>query len=276
MIEGIERRGQSASDSSEYSYIVGSGWWCSGFDESSTNPNRKLLGDERIRAVGFFKLWFDSIRRCTSPANIVVIDSHSPIKPNPELRSGVAWVELPFNAKHSTNHIGKWSGWTRSVLMSGHFALNSDVDYFVYVEQDCLLEGKKIIEHCISHMKTDLMFGSGEGTPQPLQQSFFIVRRNRLAQFMYNLVCLNSDDRDLSPEWKFVYASWWPLVAASNIGLLKHRRARELALRVARRFFYDHLPIGAGRSRPLPIGAQHLYFQHGTSEELADYQFRVG
>jgi len=257
-------------------YVIGSGWWCSDADERIVNPNRKLLGDDKVRAVGFFQLWLESIRRCTSPLGIVVIDSHAPTKPDPDLQREVSWVELPFNAKHSTNHLGKWSGWLRSVLMSGHYALNSDAEYFVYVEQDCLLEGDGIIEHCISHMTTDLMFGSGEGTPQPLQQSFFIVRRKRLARFLHNIVCLRADDRDLSPEWKFVYASWWPLVVASNLGLLEYRPIRGLVLRLARRFFCDHLPIGAGRKRPLPHGAKHLYFQHGTSEELADYLSRTG
>ena len=252
-------------------YLIGSGWWCSDADERSVNPERKLLGDDGIRAGDFFRVWRESIRRCTSPAAIVVIDSRSPVKPDSALRAEVVWVELPFNAKHSTKHVGQWSGWMRSVLLSGHYAVISDADYFVYVEQDCLLQGKGIIEHCIAHMSADLMFGSGKGTPQPVQQSFFIVRRRVLARFLDNLVALRATDRNLSPEWKFVYASWWPFVVASNLGLLKYAPLRLLALRIAQRFFYDHLPIGAGRARPLPTDAPYLYFQHGTSEELAAY-----
>jgi len=252
-------------------YVIGSGWWCADTDERSVNPERKLLGDEAIRGVTFFRIWFDSLRRCTSPMAIAVVDSNSPVKPDLSLREEVFWLELPLNAKHSTNHVGQWSGWMRSVLLSGHYALNSDADYFVYVEQDCLLQGDGIIEHCIEHMKKDLMFGSGEGTPQPLQQSFFILRRQGLGRFLDNLVSLRKTDRDLTPEWKFIYASWRPLVVASNLGLLENPRVRRLALRLARRFFFDHLPVGTGRVRPLPSGARFLYFQHGTSEELATY-----
>lgn len=258
-----------------YTYVIGSGWWCTDADERSINSERKLLGDDEIRAAGFFRLWLDSVRRSTAPAVIVVIDSHAPVKPDPALRAEVAWVELPFNAKHSTKHLGQWSGWMRSVLLSGHYALNSDADYFVYVEQDCLLQGGGIVEHCIAQMTTDLMFGSGEGTPQPLQQSFFIVHRRRLARFLDNLVCLREPDRDLSPEWKFVFASWRPLVIAANLGLMKRRRIRRLALRIARRFFYDHLPIGSGRARPIPTEAPFSYFQHGTAEELQYYLEQV-
>lgn len=264
------------SISKSFRYVIGSGWWCADTDERSINPERKLLGDDAIRGVAFFRIWLASIRRCTSPTAIVVIDSHSPVKPDPELRAEAAWVELPFNAKHSTNHVGQWSGWLRSVLLSGHYALNSDADYFVYVEQDCLLQGKGIIEHCIAHMTTGLMFGSGTGTPQPLQQSFFIIQRQRLARFLDNLVSLRMSDRDLSPEWKFVYASWRPLVLASNLGLLKYSGARHLALWIARRFFYDQLPIGSGRTRPLPASPRYLYFQHGTSEEFAAYLEQTG
>lgn len=259
-----------------YHYLIGSGWWCADGDERSANPARALIGDDGIREVEFFSVWLDSIRRCTTPVTIAVIDSHAPVKPDPALRAEVAWVELPFNAKHSVNHVGQWSGWMRSVLMSGHYALNSDADYFVYVEQDCLLEGAGIIEHCISQMTTDLMFGNGEGTPQPLQQSFFIVSRKGLAQFLHNLFSLRASDRDLSPEWKFVYASWWPLVMAYNLGLLKYHRMNRLALRIARRFLYNHLPIVGGRTRPLASGANYLYFQHGTSKELEAYLERVG
>jgi len=254
-----------------YHYLIGSGWWCSDADERSINPNRKLLGDDGIRAAGFFRVWLDSVSRCTAPASIVVIDSQAPVKPDPTLRAQVAWIELPFNAKHSTNHVGQWSGWMRSVLMSGHYALNSDADYFVYVEQDCLLQGEGIIEHCIAQMTTDLVFGSGEGTPQPLQQSFFIVRRRSLARFLDNLVALRATDRDLAPEWKFVFATWRPLVVAANLGLLERRVIRQLVLRIARRFFYDHLPVGAGRTRPIPTKDHYYYFQHGTAEELEAY-----
>lgn len=251
--------------------MVGSGWWCSEVPDSETNPNRKKLGDDEVRAVSFFEKWLRNLERVASVDEVVVVDSCSPTKPPEDLRSKVRWVELPFNARHSTDHAGRWSGWLRSVLTGGSYAVSAEAEYFVYVEQDCLLSGEGIIEHCISKMTKSMMFGSGEGTPQPLQQSFFIVRKDALAGFLKNLTDLKERDCELSPEWKFVFASWRPLVLASNLGLLRSKRAKKLALKIALRKSFDFLPIHGGRSRPLRTNDPFYYFQHGTSEELQKF-----
>jgi hypothetical protein len=257
-------------------YVIGSGWWCSASDDRNINPSRKLLGDDKIRDVEFFDIWLGSIRNVACPEKIVVIDSNSPVKPEIRLRKAVSWVELPLNAKHSTNHTGQWSGWMRSVLLGGHYALVSDAEYFVYVEQDCLLAGEGIIEHCIAGMTTDFMFGSGDGTPQPIQQSFFIIRRRALARFLHNLVRLNKTDRDLPPEWKFVFSTWSGFVLASNLGLLRWHFTRSIVKYISKRIFYDELPIGSGRARPLPKTERYFYFQHGTSEDIAFFSSTSG
>jgi len=262
---------ETAQKPQQPSYCIGSGWWCSNEDEAVVNPNRKLLGAPSVRAVSFFDIWRESINRNTNPASIVVVDSRSPVKPPEDQRAPFAWVELPFNAKHSVDHLGKWSGWTRSVLVAGQYALASEADYFVYVEQDCLLAGKGIIEHCIQSMDKGIMFGSGDGTPQPLQQSFFIIRRDRLAPFLKNLADIKADDRDFSPEWKFVCATWRPLITLARLKIPNARAARLLAFAIARRFFIDWLPIGTGRSRPLPMTKPYWYFQHGSDTEVATY-----
>lgn len=251
--------------------VVGTGWWCSEIPDADVNPGRKKIGDDEVRAVAFFEKWLESIRRVSMPDEIVVVDSNSPVKPPEALRDKVKWVELPFNARHSTNHLGQWSGWLRSVLAGGSYAICAEADYFVYVEQDCLLSGEGIINHCISNMRRGLMFGSGQGTPQPLQQSFFIVRKDALPGFLKNLADLKHRDCELSPEWKFVFASCRPLVWASNLGLLRTERARNIALRIARHTSYDLLPLHGGRSRPLKENVPFYYFQHGTTEELKDF-----
>jgi hypothetical protein len=253
--------------------VIGSGWWCSEAPDTDVNPRRKKLGDDTVRAVAFFETWLDSIRHVATPDEIVVVDSASPSKPAAALRAGVRWIELPFNARHSTDHLGRWSGWLRSVLASGHYAICAEAEYFAYVEQDCLLAGPGVIDHCIDRMRTGLAFGSGEGTPQPLQQSFFIVRQDRLPAFLKNLVDLKDRDCALSPEWKFLFASWRPLVIAANLGLLRSRRMRRIASFLARRHF-DVLPVRGGRTRPLRVEDQFYYFQHGTKDELAQYVAR--
>ncbi|WP_299648653.1 hypothetical protein [uncultured Tateyamaria sp.] len=250
-------------------YVIGSGWWCSDEADTQINPKRKKLGSDEQRKVEFFQIWLNNIQNYTSPASIVVVDSASPIKPDAELRAQTAWIELPFNARHATDHIGQWSGWVRSVLMSGQYALTTEADYFVYVEQDCLLKGERIIERCLEKMTTGLMFGAGEGTPQPLQQSFFIVDRARLSAFMKNLSDIQAPDSEMSPEWKFVFATWRPLVLCANLGLLKRKKNRARVARMAQRFFFDELPMAGGRTRPVPFDAKHYYFQHGSKDEIA-------
>jgi len=251
--------------------MVGSGWWCSDVPDAEVNPNRKKLGDDEVRAVSFFEKWLSNLKGVVSADEVVVVDSSSPTKPPEILRSKVRWIELPFNARHSTDHTGRWSGWLRSVLAGGSYAVAAEAEYFVYVEQDCLLSGEGIIDHCISQMSKGMMFGSGEGTPQPLQQSFFIVRKDVLASFLKNLTDLKERDSELSPEWKFVFASWRPLVIASNLGLLHSKRAKEIALRIAQKKAFDFLPVHGGRSRPLRTDDAFYYFQHGTSEELEKF-----
>jgi len=251
-------------------YVIGSGWWSAGEDTDAVNPLRSGLGDQSIRRAPFFEIWLESIRRNTSPEAIAVVDSAAPEKPAAHLREGIAWLELPFNAKHSTDHLGRWSGWTRSVMLSGQYALLSDAEYFVYVEQDCLLAGRGIVERCIAAMTRDFMFGDGAGTPQPLQQSFFIVRRRALPAFLRNLAELREADSALSPERKFLLATSTLLVRARNAGLLGPRLMRRL-VRLAPGRRYDLLPIGSGRARPIPVEAPHYYFQHGSQDELDRY-----
>lgn len=255
-------------------FLVGSGWWCSHQQDQEVNPQRQANGDETIRSVAFFDSWLDSLHRTSTPDRIVVIDSHAPVKPSPENREKVTWIELPFNAKHSTNHTGQWSGWTRSVMLSGQYAITAEAEYFVYVEQDCLLVGEDIFNTCERHMRKGLMFGSGAGTPQPLQQSFFIIRKDKLASFLYNLQSIKDSDATTSPEWKFVLASWRPFVWASNLGLLRHRVAKRWIGRLAQRFCFEHLPFEGGRTRPLDWQQDALYFQHASLEELETYQRR--
>lgn len=253
------------------SYVIGSGWWSSDREFKSEFPKRKELGDSEIRSVGFFDLWLATIKRISKPQQIVVIDSNAPCKPDAKTRAQVQWFELPFNARHSTDHPGQWCGWTWSVVMSANYAMTQDCDYYVYVEQDCLLRGDEIIERCISEMKTGIMFGAGAGTPQPIQQSFFIIRKDMLERFIQNLCALHARDEDLAPEWKFVFATWRPFVWAANLGLLRSKRIRKWAEKIALNRFYDVLPLTGGRTRPLPLEQTHYYFQHGTAQELSRF-----
>jgi hypothetical protein len=144
----------------------------------------------------------------------------------------------------------------------------------VYVEQDVLLFGSGIIEHCISRMRKPLMFGSGEGTPQPLQQSFFIVRRDGMRRFLAGLHLIAKPDKIIAPEWKFMLASLGAhgaLIEWLCGNEVRRSRLYRMLGHLMQRMGYDLLPIGYGRSRPLDPGARHFYFQHGSQEEIREY-----
>lgn len=258
------------SVSERMNYCIGTGWWC---DESGTQDRaaRKTLGDDAIRSSAFFQTWLESITSTASPSTVIVIDSAAPTKPTIPPGLPLQWLALPENAGHSTNHRGRWAGWTRSVMLGCEYAITAESDYFVYVEQDCILSGEGIIEHCISKMKRGVMVGDGTGTPQPLQQSFFIISRSALPGFLHNLTRIKRRDGDLSPEYKFAFASSSVLTTLCNMGILRPRTLRKLAAFLATRFLMDKLPVGSGRARPIPSTQAHFYFQHASRAELAQH-----
>lgn len=261
----------------DFNYIVGSGWWCA--DDKSVDGRNKFHGSDVIRGRDFHKLWYQSICDNTFPQKILIVDSASPVLP--ELNENdprLEWISLTFNAGHSTNCTGKYCGWTKAVLLGLEYAMACEADYFVYVEQDVLLKGKGIVEFCIRQMKKPYMFGSGAGTPQVLQQSFFIIRKDGMRRFVDAMHAIQDTDKQLCPEDKF-------FIASSGMGktlrrvycFLKNRRKKaylyKKVLKMIQTFFkrYDELPIGYGRSRPIRFEDDFFYFQHGKTEEIESF-----
>lgn len=249
----------------KYNYIIGSGWWCG---KNEGNERRVIAGDDKIRSKEFHRIWYQSVNTFTSPQKIIITDSNSPVKP--ELNTNderIEFLSLPLNAGHSTQHAGKYSGWFRSVLMGLEYAILSDTDYFVYVEQDLVLQGENIIEHAISTMKSPFMFGNPEGTKQPLQQSFFIIRRDGMEALLTRMQRIRTKDAHFSPEMKFAYAStfFWRLFPEFFFGL----RGTWRLVKMVKGFQY--LPFGYGRTRPLNFNDRFFYFQHGSTDELKQY-----
>lgn len=261
-------------------YIVGSGWWCT---ENAENDGRSVFyGSDWIRSKDFHKLWYWAVNEFTSPQKIFIVDSASPVAPDlSSCDPRLEFVSLPINAGHSTNHLGKFSGWTRSVLLGLEYAMASEADYFVYIEQDVLISGWGIVEYCIGQMRTPYMFGAGNGTSQVLQQSFFVVSKAGMRRFADRLRQVSAPDREISPEDKF-------FLAASRMGRVlsriycyarKKRKgwARKRLVRYLRIKYknYDELPFGFGRSRPIDFGDHYYYFQHASQAELDEYIRRV-
>ncbi len=271
----VSRSGQGNYLKTRYDYLIGSGWWCA--DDNSRVVGRPYHGSDVIRSAEFHHLWSAVIDAWTTPKAVLLVDSASPTPP-PITNQSYRTIRLASNPGHATVHTGHYSGWTASVLHSLEYALSADVDYFVYVEQDVLLYGEGIIEHCIDRMRKPLMFGSGVGTPQPLQQSFFIIRKDGMRRFLAGLHAINQPDKVIVPEWKFVLSSLGvSRTIAEWLCSGEVRRAR--LFRVFGKLFqsigFDVLPMGFGRCRPIDTHADYFYFQHATLEEMRAYVSRL-
>lgn len=245
-------------------YVIGSGWWCAG--DEPWSPDRKRLGDDLIRSAPFHELWYAGVDRFTAPCKILIVDSASPIRP--PVRAGdprIEVVSLDRNYGHASACEAKFSGFTRSCMLGVAYAWMCDADYFVYVEQDCLLYGQGILEQAIGRMKHDFMFGDGSGTPQPLQQSLFVIARPAFRSFLDALDGIDGRDREVSPEIKFSRLRWD--LPPTWVGRRQSKAWRKLTWRL----WYDRLPFGYGRVRPIDWSQPHFYFQHGSVEEVTRY-----
>lgn len=256
-------------------YIIGTGWWSSDID-----TRKFVYGDDYIRSKEFSELWINSLLSFTSPNKIIVIDSNSPIKStalsNYEL---IEYLELGENGGHASNIKGKYCGWFRGVAMSMLYTYFSGADYYVYVEQDGLLKGDDIIEHCISKLRTGFMFGKSNDYPQPLQQSFFIIKSTEIEKFISRYLSIKYDDDKISCEMKFALCtspvfSFIPKWLFLNPGrkTVLHKIIKRFQVFMAKKLGkFDFLPVFGGRDRPLNFNDQLFYFQHGTGSEIKSY-----
>lgn len=236
--------------------IVGSGWW----SDSGAAPHH--IGDPETRTARFFDVWHAQVTRCLTPTRIVVTDSRSPVKPAYAGRPEVVWIELDANYGHANDiregrRRGKYSGFTRSVLNGAMYALCCDADYYVYVEQDCLVKGEGLLARAIGDSRCDILLGqpteNGRGlgtTPaaRMLQQSLMVVRRSGLERFICGVLQSEWTDGEVSPE-EIMRRVYDPL---------------------------DTLRIPFGRSRPIDYRVSHCYVHHLQADELAAFLESLG
>lgn len=236
-------------------YIVGTGWWCDG---SGAHALEKMnaASSSQTRQSEFFRLWYDYVMRFTRPEKILVVDSASPVGPPAELLDPehVEFLSLNQNFGHAFDSLprGVRSGWSRSVLLGAWYAYLNDVDYFVYVEQDCLVFGEGWLERCLMAMnKRSIMVGAGDGTPHELQQSLFILHRDYIPTFLRRSVevfdearraILRGEDFEAHSDER----QWYEAFGEDA----------------------EFIPFGVGRDRPFPTGARHFYAQHLAEGEV--------
>jgi hypothetical protein len=231
-------------------YIIGTGWWCDGTG-IHTHSRHQPYVDKETRQVDFFNLWYKSVMKFTNPHKIIVIDSNSPIKPNLQDKENVKLYSLSQNYGAAVDGTSKGvlSGWDRSILLSASISFLDDADYFVYVEQDCVLWGENIIEDIIDSMgDKKIALGNGIGTPQPVQQSLVVIKKDYIPTFLKLEMDNNKENLKTSPEKRYF-----------------NQFANDI----------KYLEIDYGRKRPIDFNKSQFYIQHLDKNELTQYKGKI-
>jgi hypothetical protein len=259
--------------------FVATGWY-----SSMTPRSYRTKGDDLIRGVDFRPLWWRSLDAFAAPRHVLIIDSASPVKVDDASFTSTPFqtIEMLVNPGHSQNGTMHYCGYMAGVILGLEFALLNDVDLFVYVEQDALLFGERIIEKTKQALRRrDLVFG---GTSEvDIQQSFFAANKRGIRRFLKALHAIDFSDKRVAPEHKFMFAGSLPL-PGPLVGLAAHTsidKLRRLGLILFSamcklRSNYEVLPFGYGRERPIDFSDDVFYFQHGSAEEIALYKARTG
>jgi hypothetical protein len=236
--------------------VVASGWW------SDTSRSAWNIGDDLTRSPQFFALWHRQVMLSFSPDSIVVTDSNSPLKPEWSKFQGVVPIALDKNYGHANDiRVGrintKYCGFTRSVLMGAMYALCCDADYFIYVEQDCLVHGENLLDVAVGRCAFDFYCGqrtkggrgfNGAMASAMFQQSLQIATKKGIERLIVSITSAEESDGVVSPEVKMV------------------RDMRPHGL----------LKIPYGRSRPVDFSRSHYYAQHLNRDELTAFMEAQG
>lgn len=261
--------------------VVFTGWYCA----QATSPRGYVVhGDEANRGLALRPLWWKSVTSFVEPKTVVIVDSASPVvAPDERYFSGhIERIRLQVNPGHAQVTSFHYCGWMASVLLGVEYALLNGLDYFLYVEQDALLFGKQLtaeVEQLLRRHR--FVFGAGTGTPWPLQQSLFAIRKDGYRKFLSGIHALDHDDKSLSPELKFAIAATESRAVATGARGLLRALPEQVKIRVLRHGLrplrdYAVLPFGYGRTRPIRFDDECFYFQHGSSAELRSYAEKLG
>ena len=236
-----------------------------------------------IRGPAFRSLWWRSLDRYVKPAHVFVVDSASPIKPDDAgcTSTDFRHVELLINPGHAQKAVTHYCGAMAAIIMGLEYALHNDVEMVVYVEQDALLYGDRIIERTKrALLRKDLVFGGGG---KQIQQSYFAATRRGLRRFLSALHAIKYSDKQISPEYKFMFAAagFLPspvlrLAAYTPSSAIWRARTRLFSIICALAGGYELLPFGYGRLRPIDFGDEIFYFQHGSAAEISHYRKLTG
>ena len=234
-------------------YVIGTGWWCDGSGKHAGSANN--TSTESTRKKDFFKTWRHFIEKYTKPEKIIITDSNSPIPPDFNGTDGrYEYIKLTDNFGHASVSDTDMCGWTRSFLNGAFYAYITNADYYVYIEQDCLVVGDNIIEKIIDNLGYfQVSHGLWEHAYK-VEQSFVIIRKDAIVKFIKDYTDLSegSPDSAITPEQKF------------NVFVENGT------------FNFKELPIPYGRTRPIDFDREYFYAQHLNDEELNAILFKEG
>ncbi|PSN07813.1 hypothetical protein C7G83_11895 [Siccibacter turicensis] len=127
-------------------------------------------------------------------------------------------------------------------------------------------------------MKKPYAFGKCNDFNNPLQQSFFIVKKEAIDKFLARIYLIDFDDSRISPEKKFALATspLFNFIPKFVFSSPKNKLLKKILWRIQNKLSailgsYDYLAVGYGRDRPINMGDQFFYFQHGNESELKEY-----
>ena len=261
------RINELAEGPDDHNLLVFSGWYS---DSDDVDERDHLFGDSSIRQPNFHTLWFEAVQKFLRPDLTLITDSNSPAK-SPLADDGrITWISLPYNPGHptSTNHF--FAGCTVAMINGLSWAVANRYKYAIYVEQDALIFGDKLLETAISDCKNGIALGSGTGTPQAIQQSLMVFELRSIPRFLRRLLAIPFPDSYFSTEDKFaIAASRFPIFI---LRLVRNQRILHLLARAfSQRPRFGLLSFGYGRHRPIDFSSDCFYFQHGTASELEHF-----
>jgi len=259
--------------------LVTTGWYA-----SNEVRNYMTHGDDIIRGPEFRPLWWRSLDAFVKPEHVFIVDSASPIKVDDAAYTSTDFqtLKLLMNPGHSQTGKTHYSGWTAGIILGLEFALNNDVDMFLYVEQDVLLYGTGIVDKIKSALRRrDLVFGAGNFVS--IQQSLVAANKKGIRRFLSLLHSINYPDKLIAPEQKFMYAAS-RIVPSPLLAVLQYNPYQKLRVAGLHTFAlacslskgYEVLPFGYGRHRPINFSDEVFYFQHATADELRQYRKLTG
>lgn len=241
------------------SYVIGTGWWCGSKDEryGAGNPAKEF----DCLKLEFADLWWANLKRFTNPEKLLITDSNSPVKPPYWIDGGkiekfsmiTNWGYQVLGSGYGYSSIFRMDSTavTRAMILQGLYTMLNDIDYYVWLEQDCFLWGEGIIEKAIEDMGEDTDFSANTwaGAGSGIETCFMIFKASRILD-IYN---------------KFI--------EIGDMGM-RHPDAENKYWNLTKHFSWKPLPFPGSRSQKnLMDGSQpHIFFHKMTPEQFESVQ----